>query len=106
MSTGDAAMDSFLATFDPGVEEQAMLEFLADDVVVTDWMTPDEELRGKAQVLERFYAPIIESFPDVYFEVFDARRAGDALLVCGFFTGTFTCDYMGFPAHGRRVRWE
>lgn len=107
MTVINEAMDRFLASFQ---QEERDLEgrarSLAQDVVVSDWMAPGEDLRSEGEATQAFYEPIVESFPDVQFEVTGSIRDGNKLLVTGFFTGTMEKDYWGFPAHGRKVRWE
>ena len=103
----ERGMDAFLASLNQERRELARVgDYLADSIVVIDWMAPDKELRSREEAIREFYAPIRASFPDVRFEVRDSMRSGNRLLVIGFFTGTMENDYWGFPAHGKRVRWE
>jgi predicted ester cyclase len=99
-------MDEFLVSLERDDRDVEVREApLADQVSYVDWMIPDRTMT-RDQVHSELSAPIIESFPDVRFEVANTMRDGDRLLVCGFFTGTMAKDYWGFPAHGRKVRWE
>jgi len=98
-------MDRLIESFDQDLRGEREGVY-AEDVVVSDWMNPGKDLKGKGSQMSEFIAPILESFPDVHFEVTDTMRDGNRLLVCGFFNGTMEKDYWGFPAHGRRVRWE
>jgi steroid delta-isomerase-like uncharacterized protein len=102
--TNEEAMDLLLESFEPN-KRPMRLDILADDVVLVDVMLPGRPLVGKDEVAELFNAPIRDSFPDVHFIVTDTIRSEDRLVVFGDFTGTFAGDYVGFPAHGERVRW-
>jgi hypothetical protein len=102
--TNEKAMKLLLESFEPN-KRPMRIDLLDDDVVLVDVMLPGRPLRGKDEVAELFNAPIRDSFPDVQFIVTDTIIAGDRLVVFGDFTGTFAGDYIGFPAHGRRVRW-
>jgi len=106
----DKAMEHLLASWKSGDRSLESIEaLLADDVVATDWLLPEREL-NKQDLMKEFYAPILESFPDVSFEVFDTMRDGNRLLVCGIFSGTLAGDHAlydtDFAAHNKRVRWE
>ncbi len=105
--SNERAMDDFVKSFDRELRDlEGAEELYSDEIVVSDWMNPGHDLTGTGEQVTEFIAPILDSFPDVHFEVTDTMRSGDRLLVCGFFTGTMKKDYWGFPAHGRRVRWE
>lgn len=102
----DQGMDEFLFGLQREDRDLEVREApLGDHITYVDWMLPGRTL-GRDEVLSELGAPIVESFPDVRFEVTDTMRDGDRLLVCGFFTGTMEKEYCGFPAHGRKVRWE
>jgi len=78
---------------------------LADDVVVTDWVTPGVELRGRASVMERSFAPSAAAFEDASEEELYSMATPDRVLFCGRFSALFAGDYLGIPAHGRHVSW-
>jgi predicted ester cyclase len=112
----DPVFDRFIRSFDPANEDRSF-HLLADDVVVTDWMLPGITLRGREEVLAKFYAPLPASFPDVYFDLQEAIPAGTSddgyVTLIGDFVGTFVNDYRieappvsyTISAHGRPVRW-
>ena len=78
---------------------------LADDVVVTDWVTPGVELRGRASVMERSFAPSAQAFEDASEEELYSVASAQRVVFCGRFHATFAADYLGIAAHGRRVSW-
>lgn len=102
---GGAGAATVVRSFLEAEDSEGFGAVLADDVVVTDWMIPGEELRGRDAVLERLVAPIAESFPDASFEVHDVLVDRGRVAVRGEFRATFERDYFGVPAHGGRVRW-
>ena len=78
---------------------------LAEDVVVTDWVTPGVELRGRASVMEQSFAPSAAAFEDASEEELYSIATPDRVVYCGQFRAVFAGDYLGIPAHGRPVSW-
>lgn len=112
----DPVFTKFIHAFDRDTPER-VFDFLAEDVVVTDWMLPGVTLHGRQEVMEKFFAPLPASFPDVHFELHEAIPAGTSddgyITARGDFVGTFVNDYQidappstySIRAHGRPVRW-
>ena len=78
---------------------------LADDVVVTDWITPGVELRGRASVIERSFTPSAAAFEEMSEEELYSVATPDRVVFCGRFCARFTGDYLGIRAHGNPVSW-
>ncbi|MEX2238561.1 MAG: nuclear transport factor 2 family protein [Dehalococcoidia bacterium] len=114
--SSDSVFDAFIRSFERDSEESPV-GLLAPDLIVTDWMLPGVTLRGRDEVLAKFFAPLPASFPDVFFELEEAVFAGTSedgyVTARGDFTGTFVNDYridtvpspITIRAHGRPVRW-
>jgi predicted ester cyclase len=98
----------------------ATRDLLADSVAFHGH-DPVNRLDGVDAFLEGFWAPLRHSFPDLQRQTHifmggasNGRRDGNAALDgrhwvsgTGLMNGTFSQDYLGIPAHGRRVslRW-
>jgi len=68
---------------------------------------PINELKGIEEVITDYWRPLYRSFPDI-------KRKCDVFLgseccgeywvsACGYFTGTFTQDWLGIPASGEKT---
>jgi len=78
---------------------------MADDVIWTHWRWGGRELSGRDRVMQRYFGPLVESFPDLDFRVFDAIIGEHTLVLRGLFKATFAKDWGEVPAHGRTVTW-
>ena len=104
---------------------RSSLGTLVDSVATSDvcWHGPDpiNSLQGTQAFIEKFWQPLIHSFPDLERQTHlffggesNGRRDGDLTLDggmwvtgTGYFNGTFAEDYLGIPASGAEVniRW-
>jgi len=80
-------------------------ELFDDQIVVTDWMAPGVEYRGRDEVIEKALTPGVEAFPDARHEEIYALADGDKVVFCARMHATFAKDYKGVRAHGQAVSW-
>lgn len=100
-----AAMQAFLDTFGEG-KRGGRGDFLADDVVAWHVRWGEGEIRGKQALLDQYYTKLLESFPDLDFEIVEAHMGDDFVVLRGRFHGTFTKTWAGLEPHGRKVTWK
>ena len=80
--------------------------FLAENVIVTDWLSPYQDIRGRQAVLKDIFIPWDRAFSEASFDVIELHDFSNAVLVDAVFCGIFTSDYRGIAAHGRPVVWK
>lgn len=105
--------------------QASQLQNLTATMIAPDanWCGPDpiNTLQGPAAFFDNFWRPLLYSFPDMERQTIlffggqsNGRRDGDLshdgkmwVTGTGSFSGTFTEDYLGIPATGKRVniRW-
>ncbi len=83
---------------------RVIASYVAEDVV---WHGPHpiNDLHGMDALVAGFWQPLLQSFPDL-------RRTSDIFIgghvhwvgAIGYFTGTFSNDWLGIPATGREIR--
>jgi predicted ester cyclase len=95
-----------LVAFFRGEGGQGVIALLDDDVVANHWRWGLREIRGRQQLIDQYFGPLREAFPDIDFKVADLVVGEDRLAVRGEFNATFTKEWVGVPPHGRPVRWR
>lgn len=99
------AMEAFVSAVQIG-DGKKISAFCAPQVTFTDTMAPGKTFSGRSELYHGFVRPFEQAFSDVRYQVDEAIYSDRALLLIGSVNGTFVGDYLGFPATGRRVRWE
>ena len=81
-------------------------EYLTDDV---EWhvSAPINDLQTKAQIVDKFWQPLLNSLPDIErkpFITIENKYEGSTWLAStGYFVGTFVRDLFGIPATNRTL---
>lgn len=99
------AMIAFLNTFGKG-QRGGRGNFIADGVVANNWMLWKDELRGKENFENQFLKPLLESFQDLDFRIFEHYMGDNFVVQRGEFNGTFKSRWANCEPNGESVKWR